>query len=761
MRGDDHHIHRLETIVTDENGTGWQKTACILCENNCGITVSMEGRSIAKIRGDKEHPKSLGYTCNKALRLDHYQNGGSRLDTPMRREADGTYSPIDWDTAISEIAHRLRAVRDEHGGESIFFCGGGGQGNHLGGAYAGAMMRGLGARYRSNAIAQEKTGEAWVDAHLTGGHTVGDFDRAQVSVFLGKNPWQSHGVARARTVLQEIGKDPNRSMIVLDPVRTETAERADLHLQVKPGTDAWCLAAVLAVIIDDGMMDHAFLREHTAGVEQVVAAVRRLDVSAYARTCGVDESSIRRAAHLIGTADSVSVYEDLGVQQSPNSTLVSYLEKLIWLITGNFAKSGAMQNHSWMAPVVNYSLDVKHTPVHGTPMFGGLVPGNAIAEEVSNDHPARFRAMVIESSNPAHSMADSASFRQAMDDLEFSLVIDVAMTETARCADYVLPASSQFEKWEATFFSLEFPRNSFQLRAPILDPLPGTLPEPEIYARLIDALGLIEPWWLALLRGALKLGHKVYGAVFLALLRLDKRSVPVAAYLLYATLGPTLPDGATSASVMWALSQKIFHEHPGSVRAAGHRNAEALFTAILENRSGVEITVDDLDGGAWNYVPAANRPIQLAITPLLESLTALTGKNPSHVSDEFPFVLSAGERRAFTANTIFRDDTWRKRGGNGALRICPVDAEKLGLSEGSSARITTAKGSAMAHVEITDTMQPGHIALPNGFGLDLPGSARVGVAPNELTDAARRDEYSATPWHKNVPARVDAMHTPE
>ena len=752
------HIQLLETNVTDESSVDWKKTACILCENNCGITVSTEGRRIAKIRGDKDHPKSLGYTCNKALRLDHYQNGGSRLDTPMRREADGTYMPVDWDTAIAEIARRLGSVRDKHGGESIFFCGGGGQGNHLGGAYAGALMRGLGARYRSNAIAQEKTGEAWVDAHLTGSHTVGDFDRAQVSVFLGKNPWQSHGVARARTVLQEIGKDPLRSMIVLDPVRTETAERADIHLQIKPGTDAWCLAAILAIVVDNGMMDHAFLHENTVGVEQVVAAVHGLDVSAYAGVCGVDESAIRRAAHLIGTADSVSIYEDLGVQQSPNSTLVSYLEKLIWLVTGNFAKSGAMHNHSWLAPLLNYSLDVKSTPVHGTPMFGGLVPGNAIAEEVSNNHPARFRAMVIESSNPAHSMADSASFRTAMDELEFSLVIDVAMTETARRADYVLPASSQFEKWEATFFCLEYPRNSFQLRAPILDPLPGTLPEPEIYARLINELGLVKPRWIILLRGALKLGHKVYAATFLALLGLDKKSVPVAAYLLYATLGPTLPNGATSAAALWALSHKIYREHPRSVRAAGHRNAEALFAAILENRSGVEMTVDDLDGGAWDYVPAANRPIQLAIAPLLGSLRNLKNSDPSHTSDDFPFVLSAGERRAFTANTIFRDDTWRKRGGNGALRICPVDAEALGLSEGCSAKITTAKGSAVAQVEITNTMQPGHISLPNGFGLDLPGSAaRVGVAPNELTDAARRDEFSATPWHKHVPARVDAM----
>ncbi|OZF25665.1 molybdopterin oxidoreductase [Rhodococcus sp. 14-2496-1d] len=743
--------------MANANKLDWQKTACILCENNCGVIVRTEGRAIVKIRGDQDHPRSLGYTCNKALQLDHYQNGGTRLDTPMRREADGSYTAVGWDIAIREVAARLGSVRDAHGGKSIFFYGGGGQGNHLGGAYSGALMRGLGARYRSNALAQEKTGEGWVDAHLTGGHTVGDFERAQVSVFIGKNPWQSHGVARARTVLQEIGKDPDRSMIVLDPVRSDTAARADLHLQIRPGTDAWCLAAILAVIVEDDLLDHDFLRLHTRGVELVLPTILTIDVAAYALICGVEERDIRSAAYLIGTAESVSTYEDLGVQQGPNSTLVSYLNKLIWLLTGNFAKSGAMQNHSWLAPLADYSLTERRTPVHKTPIFGGLVPGNVIAEEISNDHPDRFRAMVIESSNPAHSLADSQRFVQAMEDLEFSVVIDVAMTETARRADYVLPASSQFEKWEATFFSLEFPHNSFQLRAPILEPLPGTLSEPEIYSRLIAELGLAKPLWLTVLRTALKLGRKVYAAAFLALLKLDRDSAALAPYLLYETLGPTLPHGAKAASVLWALTQKLHLDHPRAVHAAGHKNAESLFTAILENRSGVNFTVDDLKGGAWRYVPVANQPVSLAIAPLLSSLASLRTASPKYTSEEFPFVLSAGERRAFTANTIFRDESWRKRGGTGALRMNPSDAANLSLVEGDRATITTNRGSATAVVEVTDAMQPGHISLPNGFGLDLAGgSERVGVAPNDLTDSDRRDEYSSTPWHKHVPARVEA-----
>ncbi|MCC7540756.1 MAG: molybdopterin-dependent oxidoreductase, partial [Deltaproteobacteria bacterium] len=164
----------------------FQKTACILCSINCGLEVAVEDRRLVRIRGDKAHPASRGYLCEKAQRLDHYQNGRHRLSTPLRRRADGSFEPIDWDTAIAEVAARLKAIRDTHGGKSIFYYGGGGQGNHLGGSYATATLAALGSVYRSNALAQEKTGEFWVDGQLFGRprcHTTPDLEHAEVAVF--------------------------------------------------------------------------------------------------------------------------------------------------------------------------------------------------------------------------------------------------------------------------------------------------------------------------------------------------------------------------------------------------------------------------------------------------------------------------------------------------------------------------------------------------------------------------------------------------
>src|SRR5947209_5918966 len=257
----------------------WKPTACILCECNCGIVVQVEDRRLVRIRGDKAHPASQGYTCNKALRLDHYQNSRARLTTPLRRRPDGTFEEIDWDTAIVEIAEGFKHIRDAYGGDKIFYYGGGGQGNHLGGAYSGAFLRALGARYRSSALAQEKTGEAWVDAQLYGGHTRGEYEHAEVAVFLGKNPWQSQSFPRARVVLRELARDPDRCLIVIDPVLTESAELADIHLRVQPGTDAWCLAAIAAVIVQDERIDGEFLDRHASGVEDVRAVLCEVPVS--------------------------------------------------------------------------------------------------------------------------------------------------------------------------------------------------------------------------------------------------------------------------------------------------------------------------------------------------------------------------------------------------------------------------------------------------------------------------------------------------
>jgi anaerobic selenocysteine-containing dehydrogenase len=754
----------------------WQKTACILCSLNCGLDVQVGGpggRHLVKIKGDRDHPISRGYFCEKAQRLDFYQTAGDRLDSPLRRRPDGSFEAIDWDTAIREVAAKFADIKARHGGDKILYYGGGGQGNHLGGSYGSATLAALGNRYRSNALAQEKTGEFWVNGRMIGAGAHGDFDHCEVAVFIGKNPWQSHGFARARATLREIARDPKRSIVVIDPRRSETAEKADFHLAIRPGTDAWCLAALVAILVQEGLVRRDWVAEHTTGLDQVEPLFRAVDVPAYAAACGVEEDLLRRAARRIASAESVSVYEDLGMQMSVHSTLGSWIQRLIWLLTGNFGRRGTNYAPLPLVALTGASKAERRgtaddrpkvSPVVGAKIITGLIPCNVMAEEILTDHPNRYRAMLIESGNPLHSVADSQKMREAMRQLELLVVIDVALSESAREAHYVLPASSQFEKVEATYFNLEFPRNAFHLRHPVIAPLRGTLAEPEIHARLVEALGELTDDDYAPLRAALAEGRMPFAGAFLQAMVTNPRVAKCAPVVLYRTLGETLPEGLAGAAVYWAFAHQFVQKNPVAAARAGFDGdpfsaGEKLFEAILASRTGLVFSDEEWDA-SWSRIRMAEHRITLAIPELFGELEKLAA-GPRARDREYPFILSAGERRSDTTNTIIRNPASLAKERPGTLRMSAADADRLGVADGDMVRLSTRRGSSEVPVEVTDMMQPGHVSLPNGEGMDyMPrdgGARRIGVPPNELTASAERDFLAGTPWHKHVPARVERV----
>ena len=750
----------------------WKSTACILCSVNCGIRVRTNSEQhITKIIGDKSHPVSRGYVCEKAQRLDYYQNGGDRLTSPMRRKADGTYEPVDWETAIAEVTSRMHAVRDRYGGDKILYYGGGGQGNHLGGAYVEAWLKSLGVRYRSNALAQEKTGEFWVAGKMLGVGAHGDFEHCEVAVFLGKNPWQSHGFARARALIRQLANDPGRSLIVIDPRRSETADKADYHLAVRPGTDAWLMAAMLGLLVQNDWIDREWIARHTSGFDEILPTLVGIDVDVCASICGVDVDLIREVTQRIADAESVSFFEDLGIQMSVHSTLVSYLERLVWLLTGNYGRKGTAnafvpflslgkaskgQVGGGESPVARVS------PVAGARIIIGLIPCNVIPEEILTDHPDRYRAMIIQSGNPAHSLADSRRMREAIRALEFSVAIDVAMTETAREVDYVLPVASQFEKAEATFFNLEFPDNAFHLRQPLFDPHEGALDEAELVARLLEASGEIGEKDYGALRLAAKAGLTGFAGAFIAQVAIKPRLLRYVAPVLYRTLGPTLPRGMRMAAVVWGLCLMYVQRFSAPAKRAGFGGpapiaANRLFRSIISSPSGVIFARSNFDE-SWQAIRGAGNRIKLHIPELLAELDDAL-RTPPKRDPDFPYILSAGERRSDTANTTIRDTAWHSKGLYGALRLSPQDAAMIGCETGDTLRLTTRRASANVAIEVSDTMAPGHISLPNGAGIsctDASGKTRHrGVAPNEFTDARSRDFLAGTPWHKHVPARLE------
>ncbi len=467
--------------------------------------------------------------------------------------------------------------------------------------------------------------------------------------------------------LREMAKDPKRSIVVIDPRRSETAEMADFHLAIKPGTDAWCLAALVAIIVQEGLVKRDWVAEHTRGFEEVEPRFRTIDVAAYAAACGIDEDLLRRVARRIAGAESVSVYEDLGMQMSVHSTLGSYLQRLIWLLTGNFGRKGTNYAHLPLVSLTGASKAEragtseerpKVSPVVGAKIITGLIPCNVMSEEILADHPDRYRAMIIESGNPLHSVADSQRMREAMRTLELLVVIDVAFTESAREAHYILPASSQFEKPEATYFNLEFPRNAFHLRRPVFAPLDGTLAEPEIHARLVEAMGELSDDDYAPLRAAAAEGRAAFAMAFLGAMSSNPRVAKYAPVVLYRTLGETLPDGDGGGGDLLGVRPSVRAEEPRRRgarrlrRRSVHGRREALRGDPLGQRPSSTPKRTTTRAGRASAIPSTG-----SISPFPSSSSELDklADGPRARDRDFPFILSAGERRSDTTNTIIRN----------------------------------------------------------------------------------------------------------
>ncbi len=397
-----------------------EKTACILCSRNCGLSVEVQDNQFGKIKGDPDHPLTEGYICQKAARLTHYQQHADRLTQPLKRQADGQFVPVSWDDALADIAQRLLAIRQQHGGDAFAFVGGGGQGNHLGAAYSRQLLAAMKSRYAYNALGQEKTGDFWVNGRLFGRqycHTTEDVEHADYVLFIGTNPFQAHGIHNARDTLKAIKKDPQRTMVVIDPRRSETAKQADIHLQLKPSTDAYLMLAILAILVRDDLHDQAFLDQHCTDWPQIQAMLKRIPIADYVAIADVPLADVERVARGFAKAKTACVRIDLGLQQSLHTTLNGYLEKLLYLVTGHFAQQGGNNLHTMFLPILGHTDErrrikgkaLKRTAHHGMFPIAGIYPPNILPDEIEHAADNRVRAVFVDSANPLLTFAKRPS----------------------------------------------------------------------------------------------------------------------------------------------------------------------------------------------------------------------------------------------------------------------------------------------------------------------------------------------------------------
>ena len=235
--------------------------------------------------------------------------------------------------------------------------------------------------------------------------------------------------------------------------------------------------------------------------------------------------------------------------------------------------------------------------------------------------------------------------------------------------------------------------------------------------------------------------------------------------VLYRTLGQLLPNGLANAAALWKIAKKVAIRSSDSLEKAGLKSklenqGESLFYKFISNPHGLIFSVEE-PNSSWKRLGVDNQKINFLIPELLDSLSTLKVLPAGRFKAGYNFVLSAGERRAYTANCVIRNKNWRRKDKNGLLKINNQDAEKLALKNDSKVIIETESGSAIISVEITDKIQSGHVSLPNGLGMDNKDEdgaiSRLGVALNELTNSKHRDFLAGTPQHKFIPAKITPL----
>ncbi|MCZ6782867.1 MAG: molybdopterin-dependent oxidoreductase, partial [Proteobacteria bacterium] len=441
-------------------------TACVICNHNCGIRVDVEDGRITAVRPDESSPITRGYMCNKGFSIPQYVEHADRLTEPLRRKSDGSFEAVSWEDALDEIAERLGEIHARHGGNAIGAVGLGGQANHLGPQYLIPMLEAMGSRRWFCAYAQEKTQhhlvEQWMfDAPPTQ-MFMSDAHHSDFLFCIGSNPKVSNLMRNYREAMARFGKDGGCRLVVADPRVSDTAKVADRHLQLRPGTDVYLLLGMAAEIVQRDLVDRAFIESGTHGYDRIRESLGGVDVDEMARRCGVDAAALRQTAQEFAAAERASVEAGLGSEQVRFSTLVSYLIRLILVLTNNAGRKGG---NVWFG---SFSPPERSPDRHQEPprAFASGIQGvraltpfhmfspNLVPEEIMVDHPERLRAIVVENANPFVNYADSARWREARPRLELMVVLETAMTETARHADFVLPVPVSYAKWEFA----DFPR---------------------------------------------------------------------------------------------------------------------------------------------------------------------------------------------------------------------------------------------------------------------------------------------------------------
>jgi anaerobic selenocysteine-containing dehydrogenase len=733
---------------------------CPFCEATCGLEIETEGREVVSVRGDAEDVFSRGFICPKAYGIKQLHEDPDRLTTPLVRR-DGELVEATWDEAFEEIDRRLSPILSEHGKNAVAVYLGNPNAHNLSAiTHAPAWLRVLGSQNLYSASTVDQMPKQ-VSAGLMFGTMLSvpipDVDRCDHLLLLGANPLVSNGSlltapnmrGRLRGIRERGGK-----VVVIDPRRTRTAEESDEHHFIRPGTDALLLAAIACTIVEEGLDQPGELAEHVNGLDEVRALVREFPPEAVADACGIEAGEIRRMARELAAAERAAVYARIGTCTQEFGTHASWLVDVLNVLTGNLDREGGALFTRAAVGQKNSSgpggggRGVRFgrwtSRVRGLPEFYGELPASVLAEEIETSGEGQVRALITVAGNPIVSTPNSGRLERAVEGLDFMLSIDIYVNETTRHADVVLPAPEPLEKshYDAALYQLAA-RNVANFSPAVFD-REGPA-EWELYMRLAGIIAGQGP------------DGDVAAFDDMVIQTLIQREVgaegsPVA--------------GVDPAELMSELEPRRGPERVldfllrvGPYGDAFGADPDGLTLDVLEqNPHGIDL--GPLSPRIPDVLRTPSGKVELAPEPIVadvERLRAALGRERNGG------MLLIGRRQLRSNNSWMHNLPALVKGKERCtLHIHPDDAERLGLADGESARVSSAAGSLDAPVETTEDIMPGVVSIPHGWGHDAAGvrmsvaSAHAGVNSNLLADESQVEPLSGNAVLNGIPVEVRA-----
>jgi anaerobic selenocysteine-containing dehydrogenase len=692
---------------------------CTLCEAGCGIAVTVDGDRVVGVRGDDEDPFSRGYVCPKATALADLHHDPDRLRTPVVR--DGTrWRPIGWAEAYDLVASQLNAIRRQHGKDAIAVYQGNPTAHNLGlMTYGQLFLRSFDTRNLYSATSLDQLPHMLAALLMFGNQLlmpVPDIERTDLFICLGANPLASNGsimtAPDVRSRLKAI-RDRGGRVIVIDPRRTETAERADRHLFLRPGTDAVLLLAIVHALFAEDRVRPSRLAAN--GLDALRSASARWTPDRAAAITGVAADDIRELARALATTPRAVLYGRIGVCTQEFGGLAAWLCYAVNALTGHLDEVGGLMFttpavdplpvSSWVGMSGGFAR--WRSRVSSKPEFGGELPMAALAEEIEVAGPGQVRALITSAGNPVLSSPGGPRLERALERLDFMVSIDPYLNETTRFANVILPPRSSLERshYDAAL-------NAFAVRN-------VAKYSPPLFERPDDAR---HDWEICL-----ALWTRI-GA--------PRRLGPVAR-LVERGLGKLGPE----AIVDLALRTGPHRLSLKTLRAAVH----GLDLGPLERRLPDRLATRD-------------RKLELAPVEYLADLQRLERK---HAAAPNGGLVLIGRRHLRSNNSWMHNSERLVKGpARCTLLIHPDDAAARNLVDGGQARVSTTTGAIELPVEVTDAMMRGVVSVPHGWGHGRAGiqlrvaSTVPGASVNDIVNPALIDELSGTAALTGQPVEV-------